>query len=303
MDFESFLAYWKTNKNCSPQTIKSYRSDLKLFQQFLTEIGIRRITQVNHDVVNRYIEHMLKKNNPRFGRTGLAASSVSRRLSAVSSYFDYIRATSNRRLKNPFKDLVRRGSQNDEPKPVDEITIERLLDGISNQRDRVLIGLFLATGLRVSEMQSLDRDTITFNLEDDETGRERITGEGEVTGKGGKRRRFYVDDQTLEIYGQYLATRTDSDPALFLSERKQRMSVQAMQYALRAWCKKLGLAHINVHRLRHTYATNLANANIDSKILRDLMGHSSISTTQRYFKLNDTTLARAYHSAMEYRRQ
>jgi site-specific recombinase XerD len=303
VNFEPFLAYWKTHKKCSPCTIKSYRSDLKMFQQFLDAIGIRRISQVDHNVVDQYIRHMEQKDNPRFGKIGLAESSISRRLAAVSAYFNYLRATTNPKLRNPLVDLVRRWRQNDVPKPVDDLTIDKLLNGISSQRDRILIGLFLATGLRVSEMRSLDRNGISFDLDEDEIGRERILGTGSVVGKGGKRRTFYVDDGTLRLYGLYLATRTDDNPALFLSERKQRISVAAIQYALRTWCKRLGLPHINVHRLRHTYATNLANANIDGMILRDLMGHRNISTTSRYFKLNDVTLARAYHSAMEYRRQ
>jgi site-specific recombinase XerC len=116
-------------------------------------------------------------------------------------------------------------------------------------------------------------------------------------------RKFFVDDQTILTYAEYLASRTDDNPALFLSERKQRMSIRAMQYTLAAWCKRLGLPHINVHRLRHSYATTLANAQINSMVLKELMGHSSFSTTQRYFKLSDTTLARGYHSAMEYLRQ
>jgi site-specific recombinase XerD len=302
MDFEPFLTHWGTNKNCSPRTITAYRSDLKMFQRFLNGAGIRRLAQVDHEVINQFIENMRQQENPRFGRAGLAESSISRRLAAVSSYFDYVRATSNPKLRNPLDDLTRRWKQNDEPKPVDDLTIEKLLDGITVQRDRILIGLFLATGLRISEMHSLDRDTITFNVEEI-NDRERWTGEGEIVGKGSKRRRFYVDEHTLKLYAEYLASRKDDHPALFLSERKQRMSVGAIQYTLRVWCQRLGLPHVNIHRLRHTYATNLANANISSTVLKDLMGHSSISTTSRYFKLSDTTLARAYHSAMEYRRQ
>jgi site-specific recombinase XerD len=273
-----------------------------MFQRFADGIGIRRHSQVNHEVIDRYVAHMRSAENLRFGRTGLAESTIARRLAALSSYFDYIRATSNPKLRNPLSDFIGRWRQNNEPKPVDDLTIEKLLDGITVQRDRVLIALFLATGLRVSEMHSLDRTTISFELEEDEAGRERFTGVGEVVGKGGKRRTFFVDDQTLRCYGEYLATRQDEHPALFLSERKQRMSVAAIQYTLRTWCKKLGLPHLNVHRLRHTYATALANAGIDSRVLKDLMGHRSLSTTSRYFKLTDTTLARAYHSAMEYRR-
>jgi site-specific recombinase XerC len=78
------------------------------------------------------------------------------------------------------------------------------------------------------------------------------------------------------------------------------MSVRAIQYTLDAWCKKLGFSHINVHRLRHTYATRLANANIDAMHLKALMGHSSFNTTQQYFKLTDKTLARGYFAAMEF---
>lgn len=300
MDFEPFLAHWATNKNVSPRTIRAYRSDLKLFEAFCHDRGIRRITQVDHAAINVYIEHMQSKPNPRFNRTGLTDSSIARRLAALSSYFEYVRATSNHKLHNPLHDLNRRWTKNDAPKPVDDITLERLLAGITNLRDRVLMTLFVSTGLRVSEMHQLNRDTIQFELEVDEQGQEHIRAYGEVVGKGNKRRTFFVDELTQEIYAEYMAPRTDTNPALFLSERRQRMSVRAIQYTLDTWCKRLGLNHINVHALRHSYATRLANANISSMLLKDLMGHSSLSTTQHYFKLHDATLARGYFSAMEF---
>jgi site-specific recombinase XerD len=300
MDFEAFLAHWAINKNVSPRTIRAYRNDLKLFEAFLHERGIRRITQVDHAVINAYIEHMQQKANPRFHRTGLADSSIARRLAAVSSYFEYCRATSNHKLRNPLTDLTRRWTKNDNPKPVDEITLEQLLAGITDLRDRVLLTMFVATGLRVSEMHRLNRETIEFELEVDELGKEHVRASGEVVGKGNKKRMFFVDELTQELYAEYLATRSDDNPALFLSERKQRLSVRAIQYTLTAWCRKLGLSRIHVHQLRHSYATRLANANISSMLLKDLLGHSSFSTTQRYFKLHDTTLARGYFSAMEY---
>lgn len=302
MDFEPFLAHWATNKSASPRTICAYRNDLKLFEAFCHDRGIRRITQVDHGVINAYIEHMQSKPNPRFDRTGLADSSIARRLAAISSYLEYVRATSNHKLHNPLRDLTRRWSKNDDPKAVDDTALEQLLAGITNLRDRVLMTLFVSTGLRVSEMHQLNRDTIRFDLETDEQGQEHVRAYGEVIGKGNKRRIFFVDELTLELYAEYMATRTDTDQALFLSERRQRMSVRAIQYTLDAWCKKLGLRHINVHALRHSYATQLANANISSMLLKDLMGHNSLSTTQRYFKLHDTTLARGYFSAMEYLR-
>ena len=290
MNVEPFLTHWQTNKNVSPRTIRAYRNDLQLFQRFLQEQGIRRITQVDHAVISKFIEHMKQKANPRFERTGLSDASIARRLAALSSYFEYMRATSHPKLHNPLRDLTRRWAKNDDPKPVDELSLEQLLTGVSDLRDRVLLSLFLATGLRVSEMQQLDRDSIGIELEIDAQGNERILGSGQVIGKGNKQRRFFVDERTLEPYAEYLATRKDNNPALFLSERKKRMSVRAMQYTLATWCRKLNLEHINIHRLRHSYATRLANSNISSMVLKDLLGHSSLSTSQRYFKLHNSTL-------------
>jgi site-specific recombinase XerD len=283
-------------------TLRSYRNDLLLFQTFLAKEQISGIEQVDYLVIDRYVSYMEQQPNPRFERTGLSDSSIARRLAALSSYFQFVRATSQPGLHNPTRDLERRWTRNDEPKPIDERSLERLLAGVCNLRDRFLLTLFVATGLRVSEVHQLNRDTIRIEVDVDESGSERVLGVGEVIGKGNKKRRFFVDERTLEQYADYLNARTDDLCPLFLSERKQRMSIRAIQYTLTAWCKRLNLDHANVHRLRHSFATRLANGNINSMILKDLLGHSSLTTSLRYFKLHDTTLARGYFSAMEFLR-
>jgi site-specific recombinase XerC len=138
--------------------------------------------------------------------------------------------------------------QKDDPKPVDEHTLDLLLASITNVRDRMLFMLVLATGLRISEMQQLDRDSITIVLESDPKGKEHVTGCGEVMVKGNKRRKFYGEGTTLLVCAEYLNTRTDDNPALFLSEREQRMSVSAIQHTIGAWCKKGGFPDISVQR-------------------------------------------------------
>lgn len=307
MDFEPFLQYLDTQRRCSSQTIRAYRNDLTLFDAFLRDRSIFRISKVDHVVINDFIATMRERPNPRFGRTGLLDASIARRLAAVSSYFEFMRATSDAQMRNPIKNLSRRWQKNKEPKPVDELVLDLVITGISNLRDRTLFTLFLASGLRISEMHQLNRNSI--RIEADDLGpdddlyapsQDHITGSGEVVGKGNKRRAFYVDEDTLLLYSKYLATRTDEHPALFLSERKTSLSVRAIQYTLTSWCKKLGAPHINVHRLRHSYATRLANANVSSMVLMKLMGHANPSTTMGYFKLTDTTLARGYFSAMEH---
>jgi site-specific recombinase XerC len=126
-----------------------------------------------------------------------------------------------------------------------------------------------------------------------------FSGSGEVIGKGSKLRRFYVGTETIPIYAQYLTTRTDDHPALFLSERKGRLSARAIQFTLSAWCRKLGIPHIHPHQLRHSYATRLANAGINEMQLKDLMGHADFNTTLGYFKIREERIATGYFSAME----
>ena len=299
MDFEPFLSHMKTSRNCSAQTIRAYRSDLKMFEAFLLDRSITRLSQIDHGVINEFIGHMEQMVNLRSARIGLLDSSIARRLAAVSSFFEFARANSNQQLRNPAKEIRRKRQKNNEPKPVDDSTLEDLLNGIKNLRDRTLFTLFLASGLRVSEMHQLDKNSITIKLRVEPSGEQIFYGVGSVVGKGNKVRTFFVDKAAVCLLSKYLSTRTDNDPALFLSERKQRMSVRAIQYTLTTWCQTLRLPHINVHRLRHSFATKLANAEIPSMVLKDLMGHSSFTTTLGYFKLTDETLARGYFSAME----
>ncbi len=87
---------------------------------------------------------------------------------------------------------------------------------------------------------------------------------------------------------------------MFMSERKQRMSNCAMQERLGYWCREAGVPQVRLHRLRHTYATRLINADMDVLQLKELMGHNSLATTLQYAKIADTTLARGYHAAMEF---
>jgi site-specific recombinase XerC len=233
---------------------------------------------------------------------GLSDATIARRLAAVSSFFDHARATSNHKFRNPIGDFSNhRWKRNNSPKPVERDIIDKLLSTIDTSRDRVLLILFLATGLRLSEMAQLDRTTIVIEQHSGKgPGELVVLGTGEVVGKGNKRRTFYVSAKALVPYVRYMKDRKDEHPALFLSERKQRMSTRAMQERLAYWCRMAGVPHINVHRLRHTFATWLANADIDILQLKELLGHASIATTLQYMKIADTTLARGYHAAMEF---
>ncbi|MGB6869900.1 MAG: site-specific integrase, partial [Acidobacteriaceae bacterium] len=246
-DFEPFLEYLAVNRKASPETVTAYRSDLKFFETFAKQRSVTRLTQVDHVFAREYIEHMQQQSNPRFGRVGLSDASIARRLAALSGYLEFVRATEDHKLRNPLKDVSNRWRKNNDPKPVEEADLQKLLEGVANERDRVLFSLFLATGLRASEMHQLNRNSIRIQCTT-VAGEEQILGVGEVVGKGNKRRTFYVDESTMLACAVYLIRREDQNGALFLSERKQRMSVRAMQYTLDIWCRKLKINHVNVHR-------------------------------------------------------
>ncbi len=203
-------------------------------------------------------------------------------------------------MNNPTRGIRVGSPNNDECKAVDDSVLSVLLSGIDCLRDKALFTLFVNTGLRIAEMNSLDRVSIEVDQYCDDGGEVRILGTAEVIGKRRKKRRFYFDQETLSLLSEYLATRTDSNPALFVSERQQRLGIRAIQLILAGWCKRLGLEHIHPHALRHSFCTKLANSNMDSMTLKTLMGHDDLRTTTRYYKLHDTTVARQYFSALEF---
>lgn len=301
IEFETFLEYYENVKKVSADTVRAYRSDLKFFGAFLADEGITRVTQIDHPLITRYIERMEATPSRRSVEVGLSQATIARRLAAVASFLDFMRVSKYPNLRNPVQDFSRRWKRNNRPKPVDHQATEQLLKTITVTRDRVLIQLFLASGLRLSEMAGLNRDSITIERTPaNGSNPEMVLGVGEVLGKGGKTRAFYVHAKVLVAVMRYLKDRPDDHSALFISEQKKRMSVRAMQERLAYWCRQAGVSPFNVHRLRHTYATNLVNAEMDILQIKELMGHASLATTLQYAKLRDTTLARGYHAAMEF---
>jgi site-specific recombinase XerC len=256
------------------------------------------VTQVTSAVIHDYIKHLEAQPNPRLSKIGLSRATIRRHIISIRRYFAFLKATTNPKLRDPTYGIKIGNLDNDDCKAVDESTIASLLAGVTNARDKVLISLFLSSGLRLSELHQLDRGTIEAG-QADEGGETIRFGTGEVVGKRQKKRRFYIDAETVDALVEYLVSRTDNSPALFISERRKRLSKRAIQYALSTWCKRLGLLPLHIHQLRHQYATRLANAHIDSMVLKTLMGHGDLKTTSRYFKLYDQTVAREYHAAME----
>jgi site-specific recombinase XerC len=175
----------------------------------------------------------------------------------------------------------------------------------THTRDRAMVLLFLYSGLRLSELRQLDLTTITSRKHKAPDGTVEYFGVGEVMGKGRKRRQFLVGPAALQALADYIneCRKNHKDGPLFLSERKERISTRMIQEMVSTWCLKLGLPHIHVHQFRHSFATRNVNAGMPAAVLQVLMGHSSLSPTQRYFRVRPERLTREYFSVMEYIRQ
>lgn len=295
MNYEPFLNEL-TASGWSPETVKAYRADLKSFAEFLTIKGIR-FDRISRAAIAEY-ENEMRLN-------GLSRATVSRRRAAVSSLFEYLR-TMGSKMANPTRGGLRRKRdprtlQDLQGKSIDQTSVDALLTGVTVPRDRALFLLLLRSGLRLAEVHQLDIDSLQELTQPLADGTQRVIGgSGAVVGKGAKPRQFYFDAETAIAIRNYISTRHDSVSALFVSERRQRMSMRAIQWTLGFWCTTLNLPHVNVHRFRHTFATVLANAQIESRTLQKLLGHSNFNTTTKYFRLTDQTTARDYYAAMEF---
>jgi site-specific recombinase XerC len=230
---------------------------------------------------------------------------VSRRLSVLSAFYEFLRNNSDGNINNPVQRVKRPKVNNEAPRAVEDNALATLVDGVTNIRDKAIILLFVYSGLRLAELCQLNKDTIKSRKRTAPDGAVQFFGSGEVVGKGRKRRQFMVGPAALQALGEYIKEyRTkDSNPALFISGRRRRISCRNVQDIVSRWCERLGVSHVHVHQLRHSYATRNIAAGMSATVLQELMGHSNLSTTQRYFRVRPDRLSREYFAVMEFIRQ
>lgn len=277
----------------SKETLRAYKADVDLFGCFLTARRLR-LNQVTLRVLDEFLRTL------RVDRK-LAPPTISPRLSGISAYFDYRAARSNGRVKNPLLGRGFRWPRRTPPKPqgLDACTVDAILREIPSPRDRAMFALFVASGLRISELHQLNRNSIRVKSVARQSDSMTL-GIGEVIGKGKKQRTFLVEETTCEALAGLLRDRgNDGIEALFVSSRGGRLSVRAIRERFHHWCRRLGLPRFRVHQLRHTFATRMLNSGMSTLVLRELMGHSSFNTTLRYARIEDKNIARQYFAAME----
>ena len=286
-----FLNYLTYERNVSANTIEAYRDDLESFIKFLCndyftmgrdQLDLRR---VDHLTIRAYLAHL--------GKRKLQRSSIARHLSALRSFFKYlmregvVEANPARTVATPKREKVL-------PSVMQPSEVALLIEQADpstplGARDRAFLELLYASGLRISELVGIDLDDIEL--------RARLV---KVHGKGSKERIVPFGSKAEEAVRAWIAVRIhgDEEQALFTNYRGQRITQRSVRRLFDGYIRKAALrAGISPHTMRHSFATHLLNAGADLRGIQELLGHSSLSTTQKYTHLNDWELIAVYKRA------
>ena len=270
---DSFLSTLRLEKGLSENTIKAYSNDCKAFNKWLfLNKGYKAVSAIEEDIEN-YLKHLNGIN--------LSNASINRKLSSIKHFFNYL--SKAKLLKsNPVINFSGLKSSKALPKSLSIIDVNSLINApdCSNfigLRDRTMIELMYATGVRITELINLEYGNIDLN-------RSLI----KVMGKGGKERIIPFGDDALSWLITYIEFRRKNNLSLnsrefFISQQGKKITRQAFWHRIKIYLKVTGLSlDISPHTLRHAFATHLLNNGADLRSVQMLLGHSDLSTTQIY---------------------
>ena len=283
---QHYFTYLRVERQVSPHTLSNYQRQLARVTAILQGAGITQWQQVTASVV-RYVVAQSSKQD------GLKEKSLALRLSALRRFLTYLVQQGELKV-NPATGISAPKQAKHLPKNIDTDQVQLLLANDSKEpidiRDRAIIELLYSSGLRLSELQGLNLNSIHLR-----------SREVRVIGKGNKERVVPFGRYASHAIQQWLKVRllfNPKDNALFVSQLGNRMSHRAIQMRLETWGIRQGLnSHLNPHKLRHSFATHMLEASSDLRAVQELLGHSSLSTTQIYTHLNFQHLAAVYDAA------
>ena len=279
-----FLSHLEIVRHLSPHTINSYKRDLSSFFSFLKE---------KKDSWEEIQDHQVREFIASERRRGLNPRSLQRMLSSIRSFFNYL-LDEEIIDTNPAADISSPKAAQLLPKALDTDLVKRLLDfkpqGDLEIRDKAMFELLYSSGLRLSELCSLDLSGISI--------KERSC---RVVGKGNKTRDLPIGEKAIQGLRDWLLVRkkisTDNNEALFLNKNGKRLSARSVQLRLERLSKKRGLPMVNPHMLRHSFASHILESSGDLRAVQEMLGHSDIGTTQIYTKLDFQHLSKVYDEA------
>lgn len=300
---KKFLFYIQTVKGQSSKTVEEYFLDLRTFFRYMKiskkvckindvfeeikidDVDLNLLSKIDTIDVFEYMNYLIQvRKNESFAR--------SRKVASLRSFFKYLTVKANLLSKNPMDavDTPKLGKILPKYMTFDECI--KFLDSIkkygnkNKERDYAIAVLFLNCGLRLSELVG-----INFN----DIGGDRSL---RILGKGNKERVLYLNDSCIEALEEYKKVRGESKDknAVFLSRNKTRISAKTVQFLMKKYFKLAGLSHkkLSTHKLRHTAATLMYNNGVDIRVLKDILGHKSISLTQIYTHTTPESIKQAF---------
>lgn len=287
---KAYQQYLTAIRQLADPTVRNYMNDLTTFMAYLRENGkINSVAAPDRLALRGYLAWLAKHQYEK--------SSIGRKLTALRSFNEWLLDSGH--VNRNDTDMVRapRGYRK-LPGAVSEQEIERLIlspntDKVLGLRDRALLELLYASGVRVSETASLDLSDINFK-----------TRELRVLGKGSKQRIALLGSESIQWLKKYVAHSRSklksrySGDALFLNKHGGRLSVRGIQGMVKRYARQAGLeSDFHTHNMRHSFATHLLDGGADLRIVQDLLGHSSPATTQIYTHVSSEQARRVYLKA------
>ncbi len=280
-DINEYLVFVSQVKNLSENTTKSYERDLKKLYLFLEKLNITNYSDIKEEICSAWIGDLYSQNNK--------PKSIQRHLSSAKGFFRFLKKN-NLISSSPFELVTAPKSSNTLPDVLSPEDVEQLLNFKPSNtieiRDMAIVELLYSSGLRVSE-------TVNINISDFEENMSFLR----VIGKGSKTRLVPMGRFAINAINNWLNERekiSNNTDALFLNSKGSRLSVRSIQLRLKKMAIKQGLPPVHPHMLRHSFATHMLESSGDLRTIQEFLGHSSLSTTQIYTKLDYQHLAKIY---------
>jgi len=287
-----YLSYLEAVRGCSKSTLEAYTNDLSHYANYCANNGISSEKASPYEV-QKFIADLTAEN--------IAAASVNRCLSSIRGFYRW-QVRMDKRADNPCTALRNVKM----PVKLPSILWEREMASFAAlpdtagilwpERDKALILTMYSAGLRISELTSLCIENISSTFD-----------EARIIGKGGKERYVFFSEEAKTAIAEYLPARearlamsgiSGKKGSLFISRKGHPISVPGVRWIISRYAQHSGLGkNIHPHALRHSFATHLVNSGCDVRIVQEMLGHSSLSTTQRYTHVNMETLKKAYKKA------
>lgn len=289
MQFSAFIDYIKLEKNYSRHTITAYQNDLKRFAKFIQdEFEQTDLKSVNYSMIRSWIVHLVDK--------GLTNQSVNRKISSLQAYYSYLLKTRQIKASPLAKHKSLKTSKKMQvpfsQKEMEKAWEKPVEDGFEGIRDKLIVELLYSTGLRRAELVSLKTSDLTPNSKT-----------LKIRGKGEKERRIPILSAVLETLKDYLRERQNlneiRDPDyLFLTQNGEKVYDMLIYRVVRDYFSEISTkTKLSPHILRHSFATHLLNEGADINAVKELLGHSSLASTQVYTHNDIATLQRIHKKA------